>query len=111
MNTTISALAGRLAELHATARQVESDTIRFGDNPVFSDRRAGLSRAVEEVERQIAACDPVDAREAAIYSLILAKLAKTPPYEEDVPAGFDAANFCGGAYTERPTHPQLSLSF
>lgn len=111
MNLTISALAGRLAELHANVRIVESDALRFGDNPMFVSRLAALSRAVKQVEQQILDGSPEDSREAAIYMLVQARALGLSFDGSALPRDFRREDFCGGAYTERATHPQLSLSF
>ena len=111
MIPTISALAGRLAELHASVRIVESDTHRLGPNPSFASRLAALTRAVEQVEQQIINSEPQNEWENTVLWLLKFHRQGLAYDGYALPGGLRVEDFCGGAYTERPAHPQLSLSF
>lgn len=109
MTMQISALGRRLAELHGNVRQLEADIKRFGDNPHFASRLSALLRAVAQVESQIASVMPTGEDEYAVRLVIDAKLAGRSVDTEALPGGFDLERWCGGAYTERREHPQMSL--
>ena len=107
---TISALAGRLSDLHFARQMIEKDRKRYSADVPLADRAAALDREIKGVERQISLLIPSNPYEVDVARLVNARIFGAPasitPNDNTVA---DLSTFCGGHYQTAAAVSQFVL--
>lgn len=109
---TITALAGRLSDLHFARQMIDRDRHRFAADVPTAERIVGLGKAIAGVERQIAELPPTTPYEADVARLIHARLlGVSAPLAPNDNAVADLTTFCGGHYQTAAVVAQTAFAF